>query len=106
MFSGYEASKMCDLLMDYNDETPGYDSIIQKLLAARDFPQDYTKNDDLLMLDAINEYLKDSAVLLTPSYDSHSFSSVASSSVLADREFYQELRCRIQSHLSHLQSEA
>jgi len=101
-----EASALADLLMDYIDNTPEYDSAIRKLLAARDSQQDFTKSDLLVMLSAIKEYYDDTAVCTASSYDSCPSDSFAFSDVLSTREFFYRLRKRIQNSLTLLQSES
>ena len=81
--------------MDYCDDAPGYDAVMDKLLAARDSEQDFhglTENDRLLILSAINEYLRDTAEQLTPSYDDPPFTSPAIPDIVSQRETILRLR--------------
>lgn len=106
VFNEHEASTLRSLLMDYEDGTPEYDSAIRKLLAARDSSQDFTGNDLPLILDAIEKYAEDTAELLTPSYDSPPFTSLATASIVSERETIFRLRERICKALSTSQPES
>ena len=89
MIYGHNASILADLVMDYCDDAPGYDAVMDKLLAARDSEQYFhglTENDKLLILSAIDERLSDTAELLTPTYDAPSFSSPAIPDLISERE--------------------
>lgn len=101
MFNEDEATALADVLMDYDDGTPEYDSAIQKLLAARDpqQKQDFTNDDLLVMLDAIKEYDHDTAELLTPSYDSPLSVSFVVPGIVSEREAIFRLRERILQEL-------
>lgn len=89
MIYGHNAGILADLVMDYCDDAPGYDATMDKLLAARNSEQDFqalTENDKLLILSAINEYLRDTAEQLTPSYDDPPFTSPAIPDLISERE--------------------
>lgn len=105
IFSENEASILADLLMDYSDDAPGYDAAMDKLLAARDSEQDFTENDKLLILAAVNEYLSDTAKLLTPSYDSSPLSSLSTSGIFSERETIFLLKEQLLRDLHQAQSE-
>lgn len=101
-----EASILADLLMDYSDDAPGYNAAIDKLLAARDSEQDFSKNDKLLILAAVNEYLSDTAELLTPTYDAPPLASFSIPGIVSQRETIFLLKERLLQDLHQAQSEA
>lgn len=100
-----EAYILSDLLTDYSDDAPEYDSSMQKLHDLRNSLQDFTKDELLLMLSTIEEYYSDTAEYLTPSYYSGGLPSPSASAVLSQRELLGNLRKRIQKRLSLLQAE-
>lgn len=106
MFIGDTASTLADLVMYYCDDAPGYNATMHKLLAARDSEPDYSKDDKLLILAAMNEYLNDTAERVTPSYDSPPFSSPAVADILSQRETIFFLRERLLQDLHQGQSES
>lgn len=105
MFDENEAFELWSLLADYDDGTPKYDSVMQKLHDVRHGPQDYSREDKLLILDTITEHFKDSAEDLTPSYDSRGLPSPSVSAALSQRELLRRIDVRIRRHLGLLPPE-
>lgn len=98
MFDEDEAFELWSLLADYTDGTPKYDSLMQKLHDVRYGPQDYSREDQLLILEAINEYFSDTAEYATPSYNSRGLPDPSVSAVLAQRELLRHIDVRIRRH--------
>lgn len=105
MFDENEAFELWSLLTDCDDGTPKYGSVMQKLHDVRYGPQDYSREDLLLILDAIKEYFADTAEYATPSYDSRGLPGPSVSAVLAQRELLRRIDVRIRRHLGLLPPE-
>ena len=105
MFDENEAFELWSLFTDYDNGTPKYGSVMQKLHDVRYGPQDYSREDLLLILDAIKEYFNDTDEDVTPSYDSCGLPSPRVSAVVAQRELLRQLDVRIRRHLALLPPE-
>lgn len=106
MFDENEAFELWSLLADYDDGTPKYSSVMQKLHDIRYGPQDYSREDLLLILNTIKEYFSDTAEDVTPSYASRGLPSPSVSAVLSQRELLRRIDVRIRRHLGLLPPES
>lgn len=105
MFDENEAFELWSLLADYDDGTPKYGSVMKKLHDVRYGPQDYSREDLLLILETIYEYFSDTAEYATPSYTSRGLPDPSVSAVLAQRELLRGIDVRIRRHLGLLPPE-
>ena len=106
MFDENEAFELWSLLADYDDGTPKYSSVMQKLHDVRCGPQDCFREDLLLILNTIKEYFSDTAEDVTPSYASRGLPSPSVSAVLSQRELLRRIDVRIRRHLGLLPPES
>ena len=106
MFDENEAFELWSLLADYDDGTPKYSSVMQKLHDVHCGPQDCFREDLLLILNTIKEYFSDTAKDVTPSYASHGLPSPSVSAVLSQRELLRRIDVRIRRHLGLLPPES